>query len=114
MGRLLFGCLPVLALLAGAGLAQDNKKGPPPEEDPPAEVPVDAGKPYLVLDAGGHTAPVQKVLFTPDDKQVITISHDKTIPLEQYVIDRVQTLSKDEQHPTTAKPTLPPFPLAKP
>jgi hypothetical protein len=34
--------------------------------------------------------------------------------LEQYVIDRVQELSKDQQHPTTAKPTLPPFPLAKP
>jgi WD40 repeat protein len=34
--------------------------------------------------------------------------------LEQYVIDRVQDLSKDEQHPTTARPTLRPLPLAKP
>jgi WD40 repeat protein len=34
--------------------------------------------------------------------------------LEQYVIDRVQDLSKDAQHPTTARPTLRPLPLAKP
>jgi WD40 repeat protein len=38
-----------------------------------------AGKPILVLDAGGHTAVVKKVLFTPDEKEVITVSHDKTI-----------------------------------
>jgi hypothetical protein len=34
--------------------------------------------------------------------------------VEQYVIDRVQELSQDEQHPTTAKPALPPLPLARP
>lgn len=34
--------------------------------------------------------------------------------LEQHVIDRVQVLSKDEQHPTSAKPTIRPFPLARP
>jgi WD40 repeat protein len=41
--------------------------------DEPADMPI------LVLDAGGHTALVKKVLFTPDDKEVITVSHDKTI-----------------------------------
>ena len=34
--------------------------------------------------------------------------------LEQYVIDRVQELSKDQQHPVSIKPAMPPLPLAKP
>jgi hypothetical protein len=34
--------------------------------------------------------------------------------VEEYVIDRVQELSQDEQHPTTAKPALRPLLLAKP
>src|SRR5271157_3083498 len=36
-------------------------------------------KPILVLDAGGHTATVWKVLFTRDGKQLISVSQDKTI-----------------------------------
>jgi len=36
-------------------------------------------KPILVLDSGGHTAMVSKVLFTPDGRELITVSHDKTI-----------------------------------
>ena len=36
-------------------------------------------KPILVLDSGGHTASVAKVLFTRDGKQLISVSHDKTI-----------------------------------
>src|SRR5439155_5424789 len=35
----------------------------------------------LVLDAGGHTAAVKQVLFTPDGKEVITVSLDKTVRL---------------------------------
>ena len=35
--------------------------------------------PILVLDAGGHTAMVRKVLFTPDGRELITVSDDKTI-----------------------------------
>ncbi len=38
-----------------------------------------AEKPILVLDAGGHTDSVPMVLFTPDGKQVISASKDKTI-----------------------------------
>jgi WD40 repeat protein len=34
--------------------------------------------------------------------------------VEQWVIDRVQELSKDEQHPTAARPALRPLALAKP
>ena len=36
-------------------------------------------KPVLVLDSGGHTAAVTRVLFTPDDRQVVTVSEDKTV-----------------------------------
>lgn len=62
-----------LVLLACTGLALGQDREPPaPKSDA-------AGKPLLVLDVRGHTAPVRKVLFTHDDKQVITISQDKTI-----------------------------------
>ena len=43
-----------------------------PAEDAPE-------RPILVLDAGGHTAAVGKVLFTPDGKELISVSSDKTI-----------------------------------
>jgi WD40 repeat protein len=33
----------------------------------------------LVLDSGGHTAFIEKVLFTPDGRQLISLSQDKTI-----------------------------------
>jgi len=36
-------------------------------------------KPILVLDAGGHTARVTKVLWMPDGKGLLTISDDKTV-----------------------------------
>ena len=36
-------------------------------------------KPILVLDAGGHTAVVWNVLFTPDGRELITVSYDKTL-----------------------------------
>jgi WD40 repeat protein len=36
-------------------------------------------KPILVLDSGGHTASLKKVICTPDGKQLITVSHDKTV-----------------------------------
>ena len=38
-----------------------------------------AAPPILVLDSGGHTSNVWKVLFTPDGKELISVSDDKTI-----------------------------------
>ncbi len=38
-----------------------------------------AAPPILVLDSGGHTSKVWKVLFTPDGKELISVSDDKTI-----------------------------------
>ncbi|MCA9074526.1 MAG: caspase family protein [Planctomycetaceae bacterium] len=35
--------------------------------------------PILALDAGGHTAIVNKLMFTPDGKELISVSDDKTI-----------------------------------
>src|SRR4051812_24086343 len=36
-------------------------------------------EPLLALDAGGHTAIVSNVLFTPDGKELVSASEDKTI-----------------------------------
>jgi WD40 repeat protein len=36
-------------------------------------------KPILVLDSGGHTGSIRKLLFTPDGKQLISVSDDNTI-----------------------------------
>ena len=41
--------------------------------------PGEANPPYLTSDPGGHTAQVARVLFTPDGRQVLTISLDKSI-----------------------------------
>jgi WD40 repeat protein len=63
-------------LVAGPGPADE------PKADKTAAPAAEAvGKPVLVLDAGGHTAAVRKVLFTPDGKHVISVSLDKTIRL---------------------------------
>lgn len=42
-------------------------------------LPLDGERPHLVLDAAGHTATVRRALFTPDGKQVVTVSYDKTV-----------------------------------
>ncbi len=38
-------------------------------------------KPALVLDSGGHTGRIWDVAFTPDGKQLLTVSYDKTVRL---------------------------------
>src|SRR5271170_6630730 len=49
-------------------------------DEPKDEIPVpDDAKPRLVLDTGGHTSVVWKGMFTPDSKQLITVSHDQAI-----------------------------------
>jgi WD40 repeat protein len=42
-----------------------------------AQVPKE--KPILILDPGGHTQEVAKVVFTPDNKQLISVAANKTI-----------------------------------
>jgi WD40 repeat protein len=41
--------------------------------------PYQADTPLLALDPEGHTAQVARVLFTPDNRQVISVSLDKTV-----------------------------------
>src|SRR5947209_2245501 len=38
-----------------------------------------AEKPFLVLDTGGHSAPIFQAVFSPDGEELITVSLDKTI-----------------------------------
>src|SRR5262249_42317719 len=47
---------------------------PPPPDTPPG-----AGRPLLVLDAGGHTAMAHRVLFTPDGSRAVSAGTDKTV-----------------------------------
>jgi WD40 repeat protein len=59
--RQLLSALAGLAV-ATAALAQETTDGP-----------------YLVANTGGHTARVNRVLFTPDGKRLVSVSNDKTI-----------------------------------
>ena len=59
-----------------AELASARSEGELPLAEKPASTPE---KPILVLDTGGHTAKVNKVLFTPDGMELISVSDDKTI-----------------------------------
>jgi WD40 repeat protein len=56
----------------------------PPNDDPgppdtPKPLPDAKERPYLSLDAGGHTAMARAVLFTPNGKLALTIAADKTV-----------------------------------
>jgi WD40 repeat protein len=53
---------------AEIGAVPDIPPLPPPE-----------ARPVLVLDPGGHTGTVKKVLFTPDARQVVSVSLDKSV-----------------------------------
>src|SRR4051794_37032400 len=40
---------------------------------------VESGRPRLVLETGGHTARIMNVFFTPDSKQLVSISRDAAL-----------------------------------
>jgi WD40 repeat protein len=46
---------------------------------PVIHLPPEKNRPRLVLDASGHSSSVQKVLFTPNGQQIVSVSTDKTI-----------------------------------
>jgi hypothetical protein len=84
IGLLLLGVLAVVPGLREVPGVEPKR--PVPDKEAAAEDEGDDGeetgearKPVLVLDSGGHTAAIQKVLFTPDGKQVVTVSNDKTV-----------------------------------
>ncbi len=56
-------CIPLLILLTCQNAGAQEPTAPP----------------ILVLDSGGHTSVVTKVLFTPDGRELISVSRDKTI-----------------------------------
>jgi WD40 repeat protein len=65
----------LLCLLTLLAVPSFNRADTPPAADRPEE------KPFLVLDTGGHTAPVVKTLFTPDGTKLITVGEDSTIQI---------------------------------
>ena len=60
MRRFIFGM--AFIVFAAAGRAEDA-----------------ADQPVLVLNTGGHTAPITRVLFAAEGKEVVTVSMDKTV-----------------------------------
>ena len=64
-------CLLLTLVVPGALLAQ--------EKENPDEPKVPQGKVRLALDTGGHTSTINKVFFTPDSQQLITLSNDLSI-----------------------------------
>jgi WD40 repeat protein len=65
-----FGCVLLTAAVA-PGQAKTETPATPAAPPPPP--------PVLALDAGGHTAMVRKVLFTPDGKELISVGEDKAV-----------------------------------
>jgi WD40 repeat protein len=57
---------------------KEPKDDPAPGEDDPG-APEKLGRLTLTIDAGWHSGPISKVFFTPDGKQVITLSADHSI-----------------------------------
>jgi WD40 repeat protein/ribosomal protein S27E len=58
---------------------EPDLRAPPDLPPSPGATPAPDARPRLVLDARGHTAPVPTALFTPDAREVITVSADKTV-----------------------------------
>jgi WD40 repeat protein len=57
-------CFPLLILLTCQHVGAQDQAG---------------ASPILAVNSGGHTSIVHKVLFTPDGKELISVSDDKTI-----------------------------------
>jgi WD40 repeat protein len=45
---------------------------------------------FAMLDAGGHTAVIKGVFFTPDGRKLITVSNDKTIRVWEVASGRCE------------------------
>src|SRR5262249_24146149 len=73
--RLVFGAA-LLTAAVPAGLGADEKARPARKT---AVRKTPAGRPGLVVDPGGHTLPVCRVLFAPDGRDVISVSDDRTV-----------------------------------
>ncbi len=78
MRRLLFPGLLLAALLGFWGPAALSTAQQEPDEAP-VPPPDKLDKVSLALDAGGHTGIVGKAFFTPDNKQIVTVSMDHTV-----------------------------------
>jgi WD40 repeat protein len=73
MRRVVHVLIGTLMLVAGRSPADE-----PDRPDPESERPT-SGKPALVLEVGGHSAPARALAFSPDGKQLISASLDRTV-----------------------------------
>jgi WD40 repeat protein len=77
-------------LLKGRGRREDGPK------------PSAGGEPQLMLDTGGHMALITGIAFTPDGRQLISASHDKTIRVWDVVTGRTVRTIRGESAPGPA------------
>ena len=57
--------------------------------------------PRLVLDTGGHMTTIKKVAFTPDSKQLVSVSKDKTIRVWDLQTGKTQRIIRGEIGPVS-------------
>ena len=66
----------------------------------PLGVAAEAGTaPQLVLDTGGHMAPVTGLAFTPDSKQLVSASNDRTVRVWDMDTGRTARIIRGESAP---------------
>src|SRR5690242_3946442 len=56
-----------------------SAQGPAQEPETGKGAEIDALKPQLCLDTGGHTGRIMKLFFTADGKQLVSVGRDQTI-----------------------------------
>lgn len=84
VGRVTLGLAIVLGSFALSNSAPSSQAGPASDVAP-----------HLVIEAGGHQAIIRKLLFTADERELISVSDDKTV--------RIWSVSPDGRRATLAR-----------
>jgi WD40 repeat protein len=90
MGIIRLAFIVLVGVMAGIISARGSLGTPNPQASTPSDL-----TPRLVIEADGHQALVTRLLFSADDRELLSTSHDKTI--------RVWTVSPDGHHATLTR-----------
>jgi len=97
----------IAKLGVGAAIKLDRMRGKDPasvtvtlaERPKPQEPQVTGAPPLLMLDTGGHMAKIQDVVFTPDGRQLVSASDDKTIRVWDLATGKTVRFIRGESGP---------------